>query len=91
MPLNLLRLLQYGSPAIPHRDEIHTNSWLYNNADHHNTSVSLNQPFQEKNFSSPLPGKWYITAFLPYVDKVKRIKEKVCPCNTHMSILPRCI
>jgi hypothetical protein len=70
------RLFQHGSPAIPYRDEIHTDGWLYNNTNHHETSVSL-QHSQDKNISSPLPGKWYVTAFLPYVEKVKKIKEKV--------------
>ncbi|XP_028404418.1 post-GPI attachment to proteins factor 6-like [Dendronephthya gigantea] len=73
---NISILIQYGSPAIPHRNKIQTDSWLYNNIDHYSTSVSLNQPFQEKNFSSPLPGKWYVTAFVLPVDKVKSIKEK---------------
>ena len=71
------RLLQHGSPAIPYQDEIQADRLLnYNNTDYCETSVSLSRP-QNKNISSPLPGKWYVTAFLPYVEKVKKIKEKV--------------
>jgi hypothetical protein len=70
------RLFQHGSPAIPYQDEIQADSLFYNNTDQCKTSVSLYHP-QNRNISSPLPGKWYVTAFLPYIDKVEKIKEKV--------------
>ena len=70
------RLLQYGSPAIPYRDKIQTDSWLYNNTDHYDSTVSLSR-LEVINIPSPFPGKWYVTTFLPHVEKDKKIKEKV--------------
>lgn len=76
-----LRLLQHGSPAIPYKDKLQTNGWLYNNTDQYETSVSLHR-FKVKNISSPLPGKWYVTAFRPYVKEVRKIREKVLVRST---------
>ena len=83
------RLLQYGSPAIPYRDEIESDIWLYNNTDHHEITISLKRP-EHENISSPVPGKWYVTAFLPHVKKDKKIKEKVLIISRMVFYYQRC-
>lgn len=64
-------------------EEIYTYNEIYNITVPAFKGEACRQCRLNKIIQSPLPGKWYVTVYLPFVEKVTKIKEKVqnmCVC-----------